>query len=215
MSWMAAAGLALGVAQNLEATNSYIRQLGYETAGKIAGMKATQEAYSADMDAFVVQNFLNEELANNAIIEERRAGGAAVREAMVEVKAGESKIAATGEGITGGASKARELTTFYVKASKAVNVQKDKTTKSIIQIADTLEKSKNDIAAKAEISFQKMKLALAGVSSYSSIQAPSVSDSLGNLLQGAQVGQSLNKSFADLTATNTPATQEYPDFVGP
>jgi hypothetical protein len=217
MSWGALAGMALGAVQNYANTQSYIQQLGYETAGKVAGITATQEAYSADVDAFIVQNFINEELAANAIVEEERAGGATMRETQVQIKEAESKIAAGGEGITGGASKARELTSFYVKASKVANAQKDASTKNIIKIADTLDKSKNDIATKAEKSYQQMRLAIAGVSSYSSLQAPSIADTLLSIGQGAQTGMSLQKSYSDLTATNTTNTntQAYPDFVGP
>lgn len=203
MSWGALAGMALGGVQNYAQTQSYIQQLGYETAGKVAGITATQEAYSADVDAFVVQNFINEELANNAIVEAERAGGAGVREAQVQIKEGASKIAAQGEGITGGASKARELTSFYVKASKATQQRQDATTKQIIQIADASDKAKNDIMTKAEKSYQQMRLAIAGVSSYSSLQAPSVADSLINVASGAQTGMSLERSYKDLTATNT------------
>ncbi|MCH9712846.1 MAG: hypothetical protein K0U20_09505 [Proteobacteria bacterium] len=202
MSWGALAGMALGAVQNYAQTQSYINQLGYETASKIAGITATKEAYSADVDAFVVQNFINEELANNAIIEAERAGGATLRESQVEVKQGASKIAATGEGITGGSSKARELSSFYVKASKAVGKQQDSITQQVIKIADASDKAKNDIAAKAEMSYQKMKLAIAGVSSYSSLQAPSISDSIVAIGQGAQTGMSLQQSYQDLTATN-------------
>lgn len=203
MSWAAAAGMLVGGLQSYSNTMSYIDQLGYESAGKVAGIAATGEAYIADVDAYIVQNFINEELATNAIVEAERAGGATTREAQVMVKEGASKIVASGEGITGGASKARELTSFYVKASKATNAQKDATTKQIIQIADAADKAKNDIATKAEKSYQNMKMAIAGVSSYSSLQAPSLSDSLIAVAQGAQMGMSLGKSYNDLTATNT------------
>lgn len=202
MSWGALAGMALGGVQNYAQTKSYIQQLGYETAGKVAGITATKEAYAADVDAFIIQNFINEELATNALVEAERAGGANIREAQVQIKEGESKIAAANEGITGGASRARQLTTFYTQASKAVNQRKDATTKSIIQIADASDKAKNDIMAKAEASYQKMRMAIAGVSSYSSLQAPSVSDSLINIAKGAQTGYSLEQSYNDLSATN-------------
>jgi len=203
MSWGALAGMALGAVQNYSNTQSYIKQLGYETASKVAGIQATSAAYAADVDAYIVQNFINEELAANAIVEAERAGGANLREAQVQIKEGRSKIAATSEGITGGASKAREMSSFYVKASKAVGQQQEQTTKQIIQIADTADKARNDIATKAEQSYQKMKLAIAGVSSYSSLQAPSISDSLVSMGQGAQMGISLEKSYGDLSATNT------------
>lgn len=202
MSWGALAGMAMGAVQSYAQTQSYIQQLGYETASKVAGITATKEAYAADVDAFIIQNFINEELASNAMIEAERAGAANVREAQVQVKEGASKIAATGEGITGGASKARQLTSFYTQASKAVNQQKAGTTKSIIQIADASDKAKNDIMAKAEASYQKMRMAIAGVSSYSSLQAPSISDSLINIAQGGQVGMDLEQSYKDLRATN-------------
>lgn len=203
MSWGALAGMAMGAVQNYAQTQSYIKQLGYESASKIAGITATKEAYAADVDAFVVQNFINDELANNAIVEAERAGGATIREAQVQVKEGASKIAAGGEGITGGASKARELTSFYVQASKITNQKKDNTTKQIVQIADASDKAKNEIMARAEKSYQQMKMAIAGVSSYSSLQAPSTSDALISIAQGAQTGMSLERSYADLTATNT------------
>lgn len=203
MSWGALAGMALGAAQSYAATQSYIDQLGYETAGKVASITAAKEAYQADVDAFVVQNFINEELAKNAIVEAERATGATVREAQVQMREAEGKIQAASEGITAGASKARELSTFYNKASKAIIGVEEKGTKQIIQIADTLDKATNDINARAEKSYQQMKLAIAGVSSYSSLQAPSVADSLINIAQGAQMGMSLQKNYADLTATNT------------
>lgn len=203
MSWGALAGMALGAVQNYANTQSYIEQLGYETAGKLSGIAATQEAYSADVDAFIVQNFINEELAANAMVEAERAGSANIREAQVQIKEGASAIAAKSEGITGGASKAREVSTFYQKASKAVGQQQEGTTKQIVQIADSLNKSKNDIATRAEQSYQNMRMAIAGVSSYSSLQAPSVSDSLMAIGQGAQMGMSMEKSYTDLTATNT------------
>lgn len=202
MSWGALAGMALGAVQSYAQTQSYIQQLGYETASKVAGITATKEAYAADVDAFIIQNFINEELASNAIAEAERAGGANLREAQVKVQEGASKIAATNEGITGGASKARQLTTFYTQASKAVNTQKDNTTRQIIKIADASDKAKNDIMAKAEASYQKMRMAIAGVSSYSSLQAPSISDTLINVAQGAQTGYSLEQSYNDLSATN-------------
>ncbi|WMM95613.1 hypothetical protein CRP143_gp48 [Roseobacter phage CRP-143] len=202
MSWGALAGMAMGAVQSYAQTQSYIQQLGYETASKVAGITATKEAYAADVDAFIIQNFINEELASNAMIEAERAGAANVREAQVQVKEGASKVAATGEGITGGASKARQLTSFYTQASKAVNQQKAGTTKSIIQIADASDKAKNDIMAKAEASYQKMRMAIAGVSSYSSLQAPSISDSLINIAQGGQIGMDLEQSYKDLSATN-------------
>lgn len=203
MSWGALVGVGLGMAQSYAQTQSYIDQLGYESAAKVASINAAKEAYIADVDAFVVQNFINEELAKNAIVEAERATGATVREAQVQIKEGEGKILAASEGITAGASKARELSTFYNKASKAVLGIEEKGTKQIIQIADTLDKATNDINAKAEKSYQQMKLAIAGVSSYSSLQAPSVADSLVNIAQGAQMGMSLQKNYADLTATNT------------
>lgn len=203
MSWGALAGMALGAVQNYAATQSYIDQLGYESASKIASIGAAKDAYLADLDAFVVQTFINEELAKNAMVEAQRATGANIREAQVQVKEGESKLLAASEGITAGASKARELGTFYNKASKAILGVEEKGTRQIIQIADTLEKSTNDINARAEKSYQQMKLAIAGVSPYSSLQAPSVADSLVNIAQGAQMGMSLQNNYADLTATNT------------
>lgn len=203
MSWGALIGVGLGVAQSYAQTQSYIDQLGYESAAKVASINAAKEAYLADVDAFVVQNFINEELAKNAIVEAERATGATVREAQVQIREGEGKILAASEGITAGASKARELSTFYNKASKAITGIEEKGTKQIIQIADTLDKATNDINAKAEKSYQQMKLAIAGVSSYSSLQAPSVADSMINIAQGATMGMSLEKNYADLTATNT------------
>lgn len=203
MSWGALVGVGLGMAQSYAQTQSYIDQLGYESAAKVASINAAKEAYLADVDAFVVQNFINEELAKNAIVEAERATGATVREAQVQIREGEGKILAASEGITAGASKARELSTFYNKASKAITGIEEKGTKQIIQIADTLDKATNDINAKAEKSYQQMKLAIAGVSSYSSLQAPSVADSMINIAQGAQMGMSLGKNYADLTATNT------------
>ena len=111
MSWGALAGMALGAAQSYAATQSYIDQLGYETAGKVASITAAKEAYQADVDAFVVQNFINEELARNAIVEAERATGATVREAQVQVREAEGKIQAASEGITAGAS----FTTSYIE----------------------------------------------------------------------------------------------------
>lgn len=219
MSWeAAAAGQVAGGIQSYQQTQAYIQQLGYETEGKIAAMAATQQAYAADVDAYVMQVFINEELARNAIEETERAGAATIRQAQVDIKEGASKIVATGEGITGGSSKARQLTSYYVKASKAVSGQQDATTSRVIQIADTLDKASNDIATRAEQSYQQMRLSIAGVSSYSSIQAPSFSDALNNSIQGVQTGLSLERSIrnsitpvtdtsknaTDLSATNTP-----------
>lgn len=209
MAWGTVLGLMMGAAQASSNTDQYIRTLGYETASKIGGMTATKEAYVADVDAYILQNFLNEEMAKNAIVEAERAGGAVVREAQVQVKEGASKIAAQSEGITGGASKARELSSFYVKASKAVGQQQDATTGQIIKIADTLNKAKQDIAVKAEQSYQKMKLAIAGVSSYSSLQAPSIADGLSGLMSGAQMGSQFEQNMKDLTASNTGGTNTY------
>jgi hypothetical protein len=206
MSWGALIGAGLGMVQNYAQTQSYIDQLGYETAGKIAGINATKDAYLADVDAFIVQNFINEELANNAIVEAERATGATIRETKVQIQEAEGKIQAKSEGITGGISKARELSSFYNKASKTVLSQQEQGTKQVIQIADTLTKAKQDINARAEQSYQKMKLAIAGVSSYSSLQAPSVADSVMNIGQGALMGMSMEKSYNDLTATNTATT---------
>lgn len=203
MAWGTIVGLALGAAQNYEANKSYIKQLGYETEGKIAGINATKDAYLADLDALVIESYINRELANNAAVEARRAGGANVREAQVAIKQGESKLQAQNEGITGGSSKAREISAFYVQASKEVNKLQESTTKQVIQIADNLEKANNELNAAAERSYNNMLLSLAGVSPYSSIQPPSASAAASNLMQGAQMGTQFGQNMGDLFASNS------------
>jgi hypothetical protein len=199
MSWGALAGMALGAVQNYAATQSYIEQLGYETAQKIGGITATKEAYQADVDAFIVQDYINKELASNAVTEALRAGGATAREAQVQVKKGASTISAASEGITGGASAARRLTSFYSQASKEVGKEMDETRRQVIQIADAADKARNDIATRAEQSYNNMRMALAGVSSYSSLQAPSIGDTLNSLAQGASTGYGLEQNYNTIT----------------
>lgn len=195
-------GLLVGAAQNYENNKAYIRQLEYETKDKIARIKASSAAFAADIDALSTTNFINNELANNAIVEAERAGGATVREAQVDIKVAEGKIQAKSEGITAGISKARELTTFYTQASKAVNQMQDKTTSQIVAIADNRDKSTNANNAAAEKSYNQFLLSLAGVSSYSSIATPSSAGAVGNLIQGVNTGQKLQTNIMDLTASN-------------
>lgn len=195
-------GLLVGAAQNYENSRAYIRQLEYETKDKIARMKASSDAFAADIDALSTTNFINNELANNAIGEAERAGGATVREAQVDIKVAEGKIQAKSEGITAGISKARELTTFYTQASKVVNQMQDKTTSQIVAIADNRDKATNATNAAAEKSYNQFLLSLAGVSSYSSIATPSSAGAVGNLIQGVNTGQKLQTNIMDLTASN-------------
>jgi hypothetical protein len=195
-------GLLVGAAQNYENSRAYIRQLEYETKDKIARMKASSDVFAADIDALSTTNFINNELANNAIVEAERAGGATVREAQVDIKVAEGKIQAKSEGITAGISKARELTTFYTQASKVVNQMQDKTTSQIVAIADNRDKATNATNAAAEKSYNQFLLSLAGVSSYSSIATPSSAGAVGNLIQGANTGQKLQTNIMDLTASN-------------
>jgi hypothetical protein len=199
MAWGAVAGFALGIAQSIEANNAYMQQLGYETASKLAGISAIKDAYIADVDAMVVQNFLNEQSAQNAIVEVQRATAANVREAQLEVKKGASTLVAqSGESVTGGASKARELSSFYSRASKVVGKVEEQGRGQVIKVADTLDRATNEINAKAEQSYNKMLLALAGVSQYSSLQAPSVSGALAGMAQGVQMGTQFEQNVNDL-----------------
>ena len=203
MSWGAVVGATLGVAQSITANQAYIRQVGYETATKVAAIKATEEAFQADLDAFVIQNYLNESAAANAIAEAQRATGAQVRGVTQEITNKASSIVAqSGESVTGGISKARELSSFYSQASKVVGKVEEQGRGQVIKIADTLDKATQDIAAKSEQSYQKMLLSISGVSPYSSLQAPSVSDSLMAIGQGVQMGLQFEKNTSDIFATN-------------
>lgn len=202
MAWGAIAGLALSAVQASENSKNYARQVELETQGKIAGINASKDAFAADIDALIIQNFINEELAANAIVEAERAGGANLREAQVEIKKAESQISARNDGITAGASKARELTSFYVQASKEVNKTKDQTTSQIIKIADSLDNTTNELNAKAQQSYDNMRLAIAGVSSYSSIQAPSIAANLSNAMKGVQMGSQFETNINNLRAPN-------------
>ena len=206
MGWGEVAGMALGIAQNYESTQQYIRQTQYETQAKVAGINATKDAFMADLDAFVINNFLNEQYASNAIAEVQRTAGANIREATQVVTENASKILAQSEGITGGASKARELSSYYVKASKAVNKIEEQGRGQVIKIADTLDKAKNDTAARIEQSYQKMLLSIAGVSPYSSIAAPSASEGISNVLSGIKTGTQLGQLQKDWSASNTAGT---------
>jgi hypothetical protein len=206
MAWGAVAGLVLGAAQSISQTNSYIKQLGYETEAKISAINASKENFAAEMDALVVQNYLNENSAANAMSEVARAGGANIREAQVQIKEGMGKISASSEGITAGISKARELGSYIVKSSKALGGLQEQTRKGIIDIADRLDAATNEIAMKREQSYNNMLLAISNVSPYSSIQTPSASGMLTNMFSGAQLGKQFESNLGDIFATNTTTT---------
>lgn len=202
--WGAVLGAGLGMAQNLEAVDNYKKQLGYETEAKIASMKASSESYSADVDAIMVQNYINENYAAEAIAEASRAGVANQREAALQVDQAASTISAQSEGITGGASQARQLSSFYTQASKKMGAMEDQTTSQIINIAENLNKSKNDLAVQERNSYNQMLMSIAGVSSYSSLQAPSASQMTQNVLGGISTGMQLEKNVNTMIAQNAP-----------
>lgn len=202
--WGAVIGAGLGALQNLEAVDNYKQQLGYETEAKISSMKASSESYSADVDAIMVQNYINENYAAEAIAEASRAGAANQREAALQVDQAASTISAQSEGITGGASQARQLSSFYTQASKKMGAMEDQTTSQIINIAENLNKSKNDLAVQERNSYNQMLMSIAGVSSYSSLQAPSATSMASSVMSGVNTGMSFKKNIDILKAKNTP-----------
>ena len=193
--WGAIAGAGLGLLQNYTATNQYTRNIEIETEAKLASMAASKASYQANVDALILQGSINEMSAANAIVEAERAGAATVREASVEVKEGASTIASQSEGITGGVSAARQLSSFYTKASKQIGSIKEKTTTQIIDIADRADAASNAIKAQEQQAYNSLLLSLAGVSQYSSLQAPSASTQLTNIMSGVSTGVTLEKNL--------------------
>lgn len=203
MSYSAAGGVigAIGGAiQSYQQTSAYKAQLSRQTASYTKMADLNVQAFKASTEANIFTQWRNEEEANNAMAEVARAGMAQIREAKVSVKEEASKISAQSEGITAGTSKARELSSFYVKASKGITEAEKNVVGSILQIKETEAKANEQLQEQQRNDmFNTIKSIYGGVPN---ITAPSGSIMMGSL-QGFQTGQAIGKNLQNLFATNT------------
>lgn len=189
-----------GAIQSYQQTSAYKFQLSQQTAAYTKRADLNVQSFKASTEANIFTQWRNEEEANNAMAEVARAGMSQIREAKVSVKEEASKISAQSEGITAGTSKARELSSFYVKASKGITEAEKNVVGSILQIKETEAKANEQLQEQQRNDmYNTIKSIYGGVPN---ITAPSGSIMMGSL-QGFQTGQAIGKNLQNLFATNT------------
>lgn len=216
VAWSSLIGATAGLAQSYTNHKANLASISNVASTGIKKIELDAANYKASLEAITFTRSKNRELASNAVKEVLRASAANIREAKVAITQEEGRISARSEGITAGVSAARQLSTFYVGASKAIGQAQEETTRQLVGIADRLDESD---AALAETDRQNLNRMIYNMQVGISTPLAQPSDLLAGF-KGASIGTSIGKNLQDLFATNTEdKTVGFKDtsgnFIGP